>query len=328
MISGRKRLNRNDYYVAWICPVAEVELLPACLMLDEEHDAPEYNTHYDENTYIFGSIKGHTVVIATLPEGLTGNVYAARLSGPMFKSFPFIRMALLVGTGGGIPRPEISDNSLKNLHLGDVVVGWPGDGKPACVYYNRGREKAEGEFELVSTFRNPDWRLTNALAVLPTRHLMGETTFGEQLSRLSAFKGEQGFAAPSCEHDRLFRLVSRHKGDYGSECTACDQDELIARPPRFEEDRSKIVFHFGRIATGDTVISDGKRREQIRRRCDEALCVEMEAAGVEVNRQCLVIRGISNYADAHKNDMWRSYAAGNAAAFARELLCMIPSGAV
>lgn len=55
-------------------------------------------------------------------------------------------------------------------------------------------------------------------------------------------------------------------------------------------------------------------------RCDGALCVEMEAAGVDANRRCLVIRGISDYADSHKNDMWRSYAAGKAAAFTRELL--------
>lgn len=64
-----------------------------------------------------------------------------------------------------------------------------------------------------------------------------------------------------------------------------------------------------------------EKRDQIAAICDGALCVEMEAAGVDANRQCLVIRGISDYADYHKNDIWRSYAAGNVAAFTRELLC-------
>jgi hypothetical protein len=50
----------------------------------------------------------------------------------------------------------------------------------------------------------------------------------------------------------------------------------------------------------------------------------MEAAGVDINSSCLVIRGISNYADSHKSDMWRSYAAGKAVVFARELLDKIP----
>ncbi|KAI9700485.1 MAG: hypothetical protein M1820_006784 [Bogoriella megaspora] len=49
----------------------------------------------------------------------------------------------------------------------------------------------------------------------------------------------------------------------------------------------------------------------------------MEAAGVDPNAKCLVIRGVSDYADSHKNDVWKHYAARNAAAFARELLCQI-----
>ncbi len=78
MNSSRKQLKCDDYHVAWICPVANVELLPARLMLDEEHLAPTYNTHYDENTYIFGAIHGHAVVVATCPQGATGNVNAGR----------------------------------------------------------------------------------------------------------------------------------------------------------------------------------------------------------------------------------------------------------
>ncbi|KAI6611439.1 hypothetical protein MCOR14_011854 [Pyricularia oryzae] len=54
----------------------------------------------------------------------------------------------------------------------------------------------------------------------------------------------------------------------------------------------------------------------------------MEAAGVDAGRSCLVIRGISDYADSHKDDIWRSYAAGNAAVFARELLSKIPPSSV
>ncbi|EJT71515.1 hypothetical protein GGTG_10772 [Gaeumannomyces tritici R3-111a-1] len=41
---GLKKLTPQDYHVAWICPVRDVELLPARLMLDEEHSTPDYNT--------------------------------------------------------------------------------------------------------------------------------------------------------------------------------------------------------------------------------------------------------------------------------------------
>jgi nucleoside phosphorylase len=40
--------------------------------------------------------------------------------------------------------------------------------------------------------------------------------------------------------------------------------------------------------------------------------------------RCLVIRGICDYADSHKNKIWQPYAAATAAAYAKELLLVIP----
>jgi hypothetical protein len=54
------------------------------------------------------------------------------------------------------------------------------------------------------------------------------------------------------------------------------------------------------------------------------LCFEMEAAGLMNNFQCLIIRGICDYADSHKNKGWQPYAAATAAACAKELLLTIP----
>lgn len=61
------RLQRVDYHVAWIAPVSDFELLPSRLMLDEEHEAPDYETKYDDKVYTNGSMGGHNVVIATCP---------------------------------------------------------------------------------------------------------------------------------------------------------------------------------------------------------------------------------------------------------------------
>lgn len=38
---------------------------------------------------------------------------------------------------------------------------------------------------------------------------------------------------------------------------------------------------------------------------------------------CMVIRGICDYADTHKNKEWQVFAAMAAAAYARDLLCRI-----
>jgi nucleoside phosphorylase len=50
----------------------------------------------------------------------------------------------------------------------------------------------------------------------------------------------------------------------------------------------------------------------------------MEAAGLMDTFPCLVIRGICDYADSHKNGKWQPYAAATAAAYAKELLITIP----
>ena len=326
MASSGKRLACSEYHVAWICPLADIELLPARLMLDEEHPIPPYDSHYDENTYICGAINGHAVVIATCPQGEMGNVNAGRLTGSMFKTFPNIRMAMLVSIGGGIPRSPPSKDPLEDIHLGDVVVGCPGDGKPSCVYYDRGKSKVGGQFELVGTMQDPDWRLTNAFSVLVSDHELGRTTFADQLRRLQKHKFAQKFARPDPKHDQLYKAGYHHIGNYESECMVCDQTELVRRPQR--SDDHKLVFHRGRIATVTAVIQDGELRDEIGSRCNGALCIEMEAAGVDVNRKCLVICGISDFADSHKNGVWKSHAAGNAAAFTRELLCRIQPGVV
>ncbi|KAH7139508.1 nucleoside phosphorylase domain-containing protein [Dendryphion nanum] len=324
MIPGNSQLRCTDYHVAWICPLPDVELFPARLMLDEEHPTPTYDTHYDENLYICGTMNGHTVVITTCPPGETGNVNAARLTGPMFKTFPNIRMTVLVGIGGGIPRAA-SDDPIDDIHLGDVVVGWPGDGNPACVYYDRGKSMVNGQFQIVGSIQNPEWRLTAALGVLASDHVLERTTFDDQLKRLQIHKE---FDHPGIQNDRLFRASYQHVGPHGSNCIPCNRSELVPRLPRSPDDQNKLVFHFGRIATGNSVIQDGELRDVISARCGGAICIEMEAAGVDVNTRCLVICGISNYADSHKNDTWNSYAAGKAAAYTRELLCRIQPGTI
>lgn len=54
----------------------------------------------------------------------------------------------------------------------------------------------------------------------------------------------------------------------------------------------------------------------------------MEAAGLMNDFPCIVIRGICDYADSHKNKRWQPYAAAVAAAYGRELLEQIPANSV
>ncbi|OHW97538.1 PFS and TPR domain-containing protein [Colletotrichum incanum] len=58
------------------------------------------------------------------------------------------------------------------------------------------------------------------------------------------------------------------------------------------------------------------------------LCFEMEAAGLMNHFLCLVIRGICDYSNSHKNKEWQGFAAMVAAAYAKDLLLHIPLNSV
>jgi nucleoside phosphorylase len=81
--------------------------------------------------------------------------------------------------------------------------------------------------------------------------------------------------------------------------------------------------HYGIIASGNKVIKHGRTREQLRLETG-ALCFEMEAAGLMLDFPCVVIRGVCDYADSHKNKEWQGYAALAAAAYTKELLGYVP----
>jgi nucleoside phosphorylase len=82
-----------------------------------------------------------------------------------------------------------------------------------------------------------------------------------------------------------------------------------------------MLVHYGLIASGNRVIRDATLRDQLNEQFDgRLLCVEMEAAGLMNDFPCIVIRGICDYADSHKNNAWQEHAAAVAAACAKELL--------
>jgi nucleoside phosphorylase len=88
------------------------------------------------------------------------------------------------------------------------------------------------------------------------------------------------------------------------------------------------VVHYGTIASGNQVVKNAAKRDRVSAQLGGVLCFEMEAAGLMNSFPCLVIRGICDYADSHKNYQWQAYAAGTAAAYAKELLSVIPAAEV
>ncbi|OCL06966.1 hypothetical protein AOQ84DRAFT_273248, partial [Glonium stellatum] len=59
-------------------------------------------------------------------------------------------------------------------------------------------------------------------------------------------------------------------------------------------------------------MKSGYHRDEIAAR-EKVIAFEMEGAGVWDNFSTIVIKGVCDYADSHKNKMWQRYAAATAA---------------
>jgi nucleoside phosphorylase len=303
-------LHREDYTVGWVCALP-VELAAAQEMLDEVHK-DLYRNANESTIYTLGRIGEHNVVIACLPEGQTGTNSAAVVAQRMGSAFPSIQYRLMVGIGGGVPSKDV------DIRLGDVVVSRPEKGHGGVVQYDFGKATPSG-FVRTGFLNAPPAVLLDATANLRANHMRGRNRLLEYASKLNSLPK---FARDNVGPDILFKANYEHID--GPECDRCSKENIVTRQPRSQE----IVIHYGTIASGNQVMRTAVERDKVSEELGSVLCFEMEAAGLMNSFPCIVIRGICDYSDSHKNKTWQPYAAGTAAAYAKELLSMIPTAEV
>jgi nucleoside phosphorylase len=300
----------EDYRIGIICALA-LEKAAVEEMLDEEHPRLK-KIEYDVNDYTLGRIGVHNVAIACLPAGLLGNGPASIVAKDMIRSFP-IKLGLMVGIGGGVWSKKA------DIRLGDVVISQPEGTHGGVVQWDFGKMEKEGVFRRTGTLNKPPPGLLHALQSMKTEHFKRGNKLPDALlmmSRRNPFMAET-FKHQGVERDQLFKADYDHEGD--ETCDKCDIRKVVERKPRTSSDPQ---IHYGNIASGNEVMKHGVTRDKIAE-AEGVICFEMEAAGLTDNFPCLVIRGICDYADSHKNKMWQPYAAATAAALARELLSFI-----
>jgi nucleoside phosphorylase len=300
----------QDYYTGWICAL-NIELTAAMAMLDEEHEMITGQDPQDHNSYVLGRIHQHNVVIACMPEGVDGLVPAANVAKDMTRTFPALRVGLMVGIGGGIP--DLSKGI--DIRLGDIVVSKPEKTWGGVVQYDKGKSEDGGKFVVKGQLNQPPALLLQTLAQLRARHGMRPSKVSDYITEAieqNPMMEDTGFTLPS-ESDCFYCCVCHR--DIESPAGDCEGFHT----KRKQRKNNKPVAHYGVIASGNQVVKDAAVRDRLRDEFD-ALCVEMEAAGLMNEFPCLVIRGICDYADVHKNDAWHAYAAMTAAAYAKEFL--------
>lgn len=331
--------NKNDldrYTIGWVCALPK-EQTAARAMLDEEfRDAHIRRAASDTNTYTLGSIGKHSVVVACLPKGQLGVVRASRVATSMTSTFRNIKFVLMVGIGGGVPSEQ------NDIRLGDVVVSAPTGKYPGVVQWDFGKT-TDGKLERTGSLNNPPTLLLTALSKMESDNEMEGSKIQENLDimfkkwpRLKTkygrsdkledflFDASYGHLVNPPNHTPTPTSQKLHEISHTvKDCLYCDASRAKRRKV------GEPVAHYGLIASGNQVIKDAKYRDEINKNLDgNVLCIEMEAAGLMDDFPCLVIRGICDYADSHKNKTWQEHAAAVAAAFAKELLTYVPAVAV
>jgi nucleoside phosphorylase len=305
----------KEYTVGWICAIS-TEYTAAKAFLDETHLTPEPLSPADNNAYTVGMIGKHKVVIAVLPDGEYGTTSAASVARDMLHSFPNIKIGLMVGIGGGAP------SSKHDIRLGDIVVSASRDGRGGVFQYDFGKAIQQQSFQQTGVLNQPPTSLRTALSALKSDYESDGHRLEESINSILDQKPRlrKKYRRPEASSDKLYRSEFVHPVDEASCAVTCGdaRSHLVSRQER-TDDEDNPAIHYGLIASSNQLMKDALIRDRLVIEKD-VLCFEMEAAGLMNHFPCLVIRGICDYADSHKNKEWQGYAAMVAAAYAKDLL--------
>ncbi|TQN66850.1 5'-methylthioadenosine/S-adenosylhomocysteine nucleosidase [Colletotrichum shisoi] len=330
---------RDEFEIAVVCALP-LEFDAAALAFDEfwDDDGDTYGrAEGDTNTYTTGRIGQYNVVLSLLSS--MGKVGAATVATSLRSSYTGLRLALLTGICGGVPSPWTDDEVL----LGDVVIS------KAVVQYDYGRQYP-GRFIRRDTVDDnlgrPNKNIRSLVESFRTDlgrerlHRGASQVLGQIRENAAKKRRRARYNRPDATEDTLFEPGYEHKHRDRSDCgcaenaceTAraaacaelrCDTARLVRRD-RFDdmlesEPDDHFEIHVGCVGSGDMVMKSGLDRDRIAR--DHGLVAfEMEGAGMWDEVPCIVVKGVCDYADSHKNKRWQAYAAATAASVMKALL--------
>lgn len=264
------------------------------------------------NQFILGDIEStsgeiHKVALArTIGDN---NNKAAIRAAKLLEHFPNLEVIFMVGIAGGTPvLPGVYDddplNHLdKHVRLGDIVVSkgifqydyvkekidnfiFKGDNIPPCSKVVEAQQRLEEFLE----FKDDDvapWNIYVEKAL-------------EQL--------KSNYMRPDNSTDIL------------RDCNGVPIEHLVDEGRNNKYPR---IFN-GKIASSNTVLKNPEKRDLLKKEHD-VYAIEMETSGIadttwEAGIGYYGVRGICDYCDSYKNDIWHRYAALVAAAYTKALI--------
>lgn len=310
----RRPVSRADFPLAIICALSfEADAIEA--LFDEHWDCSVYSkAPGDPNSYSTGRIGRHNVVLAYMPEA--GKANGAVVATNCRLSFPHVKLAIVVGVCGAVPFTPGPRDAHHEIILGDVIVS------QSVVQYDLGRQYPDS-FEYKDAngeaLGRPNIEIRSLLSKLKSLRARRAFEF-DMRSFLALLQEDLELAAhyPRPGTDRLYEATYRHI-DKDMPCDKCGCNGKLVPRERLKQEGPEPKVHFGRIASGDTVIKSGEDRDDIARRLG-VIAFEMESAGVWDSLPCLVVKGACDYADSHKAKATQNYAAATAAACTKAIL--------
>ncbi|KAL5364473.1 hypothetical protein BJX96DRAFT_178984 [Aspergillus floccosus] len=319
--------SRNDFEVVVICALPLEANAVLCLFdqLWDEDTCMYGKEANDPNSYSLGLLGGRNVVLAHPPR--VGRTASASVAASCAMSFRNVKLALVVGVCGGVP---FNKSVGEEIRLGDVVIS------KGVIQYDFGRQFSDHfrrKIDVENSLGRPNDQICSLLAKLETK--VHRTNLQRKTSHFLAKIDSDMASYPGEQEDKLYRSSYRHKHQDPLDCSicaACKQhtdsvcelartstceelgchDEELVRRRRRNQLNSPVV-HIGFIASGDSVVKSEIHRDQVAEETN-AIAFEMEGAGVWDTFPCVIIKGVCDYADSHKNKRWQEYAAASAAA--------------
>ncbi|KAF5542296.1 kinesin light chain [Fusarium napiforme] len=306
--------DRRGFEIAIICALTlEADAIEALFDHHWEDDGPAFDKEPgDPNAYSTGVIGRFNVVLAYMP-GI-GKVNAATVAANCGKSFPSIKLALVVGICGVVPFSLTKDEII----LGDVIIS------NGVIQYDFGRqfpERLVRKDTLLDVPGRPSLEIRGILTKLQgLRHRRQISAKIENFLDVLRQDPELHAEYPGSTEDKLFEATYRHADDRVSCEQARCTGALVKRNRLSTTDAPpKPAVHFGLMASADTVMKSGEDRDHIAS-AEDVIAFEMEGAGVWDSFPCIIIKGGCDYADSHKSKIWQRYAAATAAACAKAFL--------
>ncbi|KAI1025081.1 hypothetical protein LB504_009749 [Fusarium proliferatum] len=298
MSSYQRPAGRGDFPVALVCALS-LEFDAVCMVVDEfwDEDGDQFGkSDGDHNMYFTGRIDKHNVVVVLLGKGKVNSAAAAT---SLRASYPNICLTILVGICGAVP--WIGE---KHIGLGDVVIS------DTIIRYDFGHQ-TDHEFVRKKTCHGDMmpkeiFNLLESLqTVLGRRRLMkGSATFIVELKETAARLGQHG------RYERPGIGAIGASGSASQPLALGEQKAIDIQVP---------TVHFGPMASGDTVMVSAEHRDRIAA-AENIIAFEMEGAGVWQELPCIIVKGVSDFADCDKTKEWQDYAAAMAAATSKAIL--------